>query len=232
MIILYRGDSIPTLGTVSDKEQKYKDFLTYVLSDGLMTRSFGTGKLSDLNNSLCELVSHHCCKLETYERSVFLSFTTSEETANAFMSTENNAEFQICSFQEASHFIWKLELKDLSPVKNGVFSYTYVENVDNFQRHSPSVLTQRGFDPKALATYIVHQKIKEEPRKHSALVIDVNTFLKTCNLNNPNVKQAIQSSEHEKEWLIFPTDPLAGGGFEGRLFLSKNLSIHDFCKKV
>lgn len=228
---LYRGDSIPKEGETDPLEERYKNFLKYFLSEGLMTRSFGTGRANDLDRSLCELVAEHTCQIGFYSRSIFLSFSTSDEVANVFMEDSDSSSYQVCPFSEATHFIWRLELKNLKPIRPGLFGYIYTESGFNVEQFLPPAVTSKGFNPQAHAQYLIHRQMKDSPRQHSAYVIDVNTFLKNCDKSVPHLSEAIGLSSSEREWLVCPTDPLPGGGYEGRIYLSEAIFVHNYCKR-
>jgi hypothetical protein len=166
--------------------------------------------------------------------SPLISFSEEAKESFKYLDRTKKLDFEDAELSEATHFIWKLENLEAEEVVKGVYRIVYKASTDNV-KHFLNEELSRGLTMGGVAKMIVHQNIENDSSDHYALLIDVVTYLE----NNPNpigvelevFERAKFFSSRDKEWLLYPQDPMKDGrGFDARFTLNIHLSLLHWMK--
>lgn len=254
---LFRGDALPTkVYSHTDPRHRGSTFANYFDSEGLMAKFCDGGQSKWMKKPLAYLVAAHVGFIKKGEpkewseevrisnHSPFISFSESEETAFDYMDRSGKAEFEHCHLEEATHFMWKLSNVNACEIAPGHFRFTYkasIETVkhlleDQAQRIDVSTeMGQNALLTRVLPKAIVASNTQADKSDHLAELIEVSTFLRNSDVSmiDPNVlNRALHFGDTTKEWLLFPTDPFSGGGYNSRFTLNKHIALHGWFRKM
>lgn len=170
--------------------------------------------------------------------SPLISFSESQESAFRF-SNRKETPLRPCKIYEASHFIWQFEAIVEGEIEPGRYAFMYKTDSSNcldfvreqFWRGFESVSNGGPISGVALPLLdaIAGVYADLDQNEHYAEIIDVVTFIdakKALISNEKLATKAINRAERDREWLIYPMDPMSDGlGYSGRLGMSKHLSV-------
>lgn len=245
---LYRGDSIPnSMRSHSDPLHRGKTFAEFYLSEGLMAKSADGAIGKHLEMDTDYLINTHVgYKQGTHnepseeewisKHSPFISFSEDKQSAMYFADRTKKKNLASCQFEEAEHFLWKLEGIPGVKLKEGLYGLAFKTSTCNVQKF----LTDRVQEANAgsveaalsiLPILIVHGHIDQDTSWHQAILIDVVTYLKSNDGRNVSTElkdRAIQRAEKWSEWLLYPIDPMPDGkGFSARFPPNQHLDLVD-----
>jgi len=237
--ILFRGDSIPAN---PKKSEKGCTFCEYYLGNGLLAK-FADGGGSNILQGRDELdmvLAHIGYEKGTPDEkfsfhSPMLAFTSSEDVAVTFMDRTGKKHFEECGFENATHFIWKLEF-DLPDTKTpGRYELYYEKSSENVM---PFIIDKlrNGYteeaatgNPNTLANALgeLLAAANSPETQYRILIFDAGTFLKsqdTSRKDQASMERALVRSSRDKEWLIYPCTPMPDGtGVSSRFQMNKYL---------
>lgn len=238
---LYRGDSLPAIvRATADPLHRGRTFADYFITEGLMAKSADGGRGEDLSKPHEYIFLSHIGYLSnTPEQRIsyhspMLSFSSDIDSANYFKDRTEKKQFSNCELREATHFIWKILIKDVKEIKNGLYEFTYKASTKNVEKFKISNPTNDNLI-EAIAESIVHQHIEEDVSTHVAWLYDAVTFIQKNNFtayDQALVSRALQRAQDSSEWLLYPRSPMPDGrGFSARFTLNEQLYVEQFCKE-
>ena len=245
---LYRGDSIPRPVLSADRKVRGKTFAKHFCGTGLMAK-FGDGGLHSLvrGKSMRQIAEEHIGyvagqpseKLALH--SPMLSFSSSQERAFEFLerSEKKRLRLEECPFEDATHFLWELEVGLPAPVQPGLYHIEYkadpahcTEIVER-QLHLGIETYDLNGNPHpfsaALGSVVAMNYAAADTSRHQAELIDAVAFLQE---DRPGADTGVLANARERarrdfEWLLYPTDPLDGSGGppSAAFMMNKHLSV-------
>lgn len=249
---LYRGDSLPREVAAANSRIRGRTFADHFIGNGLMAK-FADGGTSELllGKSLLQLVLEHVGyesgtpAERLSDHSPFISFSMSEACAFAFSERKEKKRLRLqpCHLDEATHFVWELEIdmeRDVKKVKPGQFDLEYSANPTNCSSFIEEEL-RRGIqkevtthDPWALACalgkYIACRHATADSSIHRAVLVDVVSFVceqDTSTFDNQLVRNTIERATRDHEWLIYPADLMPNGqGVSARFTMNRHLGVY------
>jgi len=169
------------------------------------------------------------------KHSPFLSFSTHADMAANFADRTGKKLLRPCTFEQATHFIWRLTLPALEPYRglgDGVYVLKYRASADNVRAflQADIIRANRGDDEAAIRaalTQLVHGYIAADHSEHIAAIIDIETLLEST--RQPGQRElwdrALERARRSSEWLVYPMDLMPDGhGFSARLSLNRFLA--------
>lgn len=243
----YRGDSIADdILEISRLNLREEKFLKQYLAEGLFAKSARNGMpfWDDIAYWVAAHVGHtkNSHEEKMYRISPFLSFSTEEKTALAFMDNGKRHDYMECKFFDATHFLWSV--KGTKAIQYpydktlGIYQFEYYASTNNVDKILLRILSESDVDKlRASVIKAVHQNISVDINPHYALWIDAYTYLSKhtkVQKEHPNlVRNALKNAYSYSEWLLCPFDPMLDGqGFSARFHLNDNLDISGCYKKV
>lgn len=201
---LYRGDNIFNKLT---QPQIYR-------FDGLRTKAFGQGDPAYIKkNGLIDCIRKHVkpesnIDKDFYNKTDFISFTTDINRAMYWLSDQNKIVLEECltDFHETRYlFEFSLQDSELVELEKGVYSFRY--------RCNPSLKTANS--PSAIFSATLHLMygVNQCPicnctlPNHEIILIDTEVYLLE-HAKEEKYNGAIAFSQADKEWLIWPSDPI------------------------
>ena len=175
-----------------------------------------------------------------------ISFSTRMETAIGY-SNRRTKDLAPCQPEEATHFVWRfhpqLEEIQIPPGSSlpGIYGFRYVGNHVNVQTYLNEALARglldfaaRGrFPSSALANHFVAKP--PSGGEHVALLFHVPTVVSSPLVDGKDERLVANARERglrDDEWLVYPCDPLSGGGIDARLKMNAHLFVHAFMKSA
>ena len=244
---LYRGDSLPRQVYVASGRDRGRTFADHFCGNGLMAK-FGDRGMSTLlqGKDLLDIVlnhvgydvSHHEEALA--DHSPLISFSKDPETAFNFSERTGKKDLEECFLEEATHFMWELEIELPSPSELGRYKFTYKADPVNCRMLIQEQL-QRGLlreavrgDTETIAKAIMNaaamHTADSDERDHYAELIDVVTYVQTQDTSRREkrlVDNTLQRSSRDLEWLLYPKDPMLNGhGFSARFSMNRHLRVY------
>lgn len=156
---LFRGDKLPHSVMAAEETARGRTFANHFCGNGLMAKfaDDGSGQLLG-GKDLLQLVLEHVgydngtSAQELSYHSPLLSFT--DETDKAFVFCERNEKKRLrlkpCALDEATHFVWRLELELPRQTEAGCYDLVYRADPVNCLPFVNEQL-QRGFHEEAVA---------------------------------------------------------------------------------
>jgi hypothetical protein len=240
-LTLFRGDSVPK--TVRD--QKGRTFPDFYKTEGLMARSCQSNYPADLFKPLAFLVAAHIgyeaggeieARINAY--SPFLSFAKERDHAWHFLDRTGKKEFEKCPLEQATHFLWRLDLDldALPEVEPGCYEFVYRASTRNVDRFRDEKIKQVNAGDEsaiisAVVMQLVHGHVAADMSDHRARVIDPVRYLASA---PPSVvpaalrDRAIELARKWSECLIYPMDAPGPTGFSARFTLNDCLDFDSF----
>ena len=211
-----------------DRNREGRDFVTYGLLMGLRAR-FSDGGSSQILNKPGGIVGYVLAHVgwspgsdeEVFSRySPAISFSSSLEIAKNYMVGGKNSSCELCHVRDSEVLLYRLEFdpEDLPLTSlDHVRWLLFERSVENCTPHLQASATVGESLLLSRSQEIVQA---ENGLLHRALLIDVLSFLKAkesefyskypkkaAELYGP----AIEKAERDKEWLLYPFDPMEDG---------------------
>lgn len=247
---LYRGDSLPSSVVKASRSSRGRTFAGHFCSNGLMAK-FADGGSSDLlgGKDLLQLILEHVGYESGSEserlayRSPLLSFSSSLDCAFTFCERRQEKRDQLvpCLFEDATHFIWELDVDPAECQTVGLYMLEYESDPINClsitgrQINDGMVSAAESGDCRlllsALASSIVQTYTLVDTEPHSAALIDVVRYIEyqrssggLAGRDQHLLTNACQRASRDEEWLLYPMDPMPDGcGFSARFSMNKHL---------
>jgi hypothetical protein len=173
--------------------------------------------------------------------SPMLSFSSSRDRAFAFLERSEKKRLKLieCAFEDASHFLWELDVELPKPSPPGLYHLEYKADpvhcrdiVERQLRRGLEIEAQDG-NPyplmSALGTGIATGYAAADVTIHRAELIEALEFLRE---DRPNADASVlanarQRAERDLEWLLYPTDPMEDGTGppSARFTMNEHLSV-------
>lgn len=242
---LFRGDS---LGKRNRHAPRGRTFAEYFVSTGLMAR-FADGGSSRLlkGRTLLDLVlahigyEHGTSEQELSYRSPMLSFSADEDRALRFAERTGRKRLIPCPIEDGTHFLWCLDAP-LQPISPGLYRFEYKADPVNCEaiverqivRAQRVLLTGESEDliGVAVGNDAALGILRQDAEQHYAKVIDVETFMKDQLAKGETadvrlVERTLEFASRDREWLVYPQDPMPDGGpgYSARLLHNRHLSV-------
>jgi hypothetical protein len=243
----YRGDSIPNQVQGVARNERGRTFADHFCGNGLMAK-FADGGSSRLlhGKDLLDMILSHVGyehdqpeKLFSY-RSPFLSFTQDSGAAFGFAKRTGKKDLEECLLEDASHFVWELDIDLPNEVEPGRYEFSYKASSENYASLVAEQI-QRGLEQEAL-TGNAHDLVKgimnltaiyhaeADPRNHRAELIDVVRYVQSHNTISRDsrlVSNTLERAYRSREWLLYPTDPMEDGpGLSYRFATNRHLRVY------
>jgi len=213
-LVLYRGD----------RNSEGRDFVTYGLLLGLRAR-FSDGGSSQILNKPGGIVGYVLAHVgwspgsdeEVFSRySPAISFSSSLEIAKNYMVGGKNSSCERCPLRDSDVVLYSLEFEPEKLARtplDGVGWLFFERSIDNCIPHFLDPSTPGEQLLLARSQEIVRN---ENGKLHQAIVIDVLSFLKAKESEFHSkvpkeaelYKTALEKAERDKEWLLYPFDPM------------------------
>lgn len=249
---LYRGDSIPSKVRAAGRADRGRTFAEHICGAGLMAKFADEGS-GDLlrERTLLDIVLAHVGYLSgTPEeklsyRSPLISFTEDESHALAFANRSGRKALVKCSVEDASHFVWMLDIDLPKESAPGHYRFEYRASsvnchgavncqIEKAARREAKV-GDMGLIPRALMNWAALQAADNDPRNHSAELINVVTFIEGSDVSRVDpqlVARAKARASRSSEWLLYPTSPMdESGGISSRFAMNRHLHIYTCLKE-
>lgn len=245
---LYRGDSIPSQVLSANRKDRGKTFAKHFCGTGLMAK-FGDNGFHSLvqGKSMRQIVEEHIGYVTGHPseklslHSPMLSFSSCRDRAFKFLERSEKKRLRLveCGFEDATHFLWELDVELQAPSEPGLYHVDYksdpvhcVEIVERQLRQGLETEAQDR-DPYplmlALGNVVAMRHAAADRGRHRADLIDAVEFLRGDRLGaDPSVlANAREKAERDREWLLYPADPMVDGtGPPSACFLmNKHLSV-------
>lgn len=249
---LYRGDSVPKSLTGITREDRGRSFANHFCGSGLMTKfaDGGYSRLLDEKEVLDMVLSHVGYSPGESEQefsyfSPFLSFSEDEDSAFYFAERSGKKNLEECYIEDATYFIWELDVELLNEIEIGRYQLTYKASSINCIELVSSQI-QRGLEHEAatqnidklamgLMNLAAMSYVESGSITHSAELIDVMRYVQNCDTTCSKtrlVNNTLERASCSREWLLYPTDPMIDGrGYSFRFAMNRHLSVHR-CYKV
>ncbi|WP_234264551.1 hypothetical protein [Hydrogenophaga sp. NFH-34] len=247
---LYRGDSVPSNSGSGKAGDRGRTFAEYFVSNGLMAKFSDGGSCALLDGKdLIDLVLAHVGyeqngseKALAY-RSPMLSFSECESTALKFTTGRRKAEnFNLCSFEDATHFVWMLQVDLPEESSAGVFELGFEADAKNLneliddQLHRSRLRQAETGDmsliPVAIMNRASAQLAAGDKSEHRAILVNVVRMLSAIKQEGRNpllLSNTIVRASRDKQWLLYPSDPMPdGSGLSSRFPMNIHLHIHKY----
>lgn len=207
---LFRGDNIHNL----TEPGRYR-------FDGIMSKSFGKGKPAYieaqglLNNIRAHINPASASDRLVYDKTEFISFSSSENRALYWLSSKNADKITICQkdYQETRYlFILEFGGDELLPIdkSNTMFLFHFSCNPALKTFNTDSILTQALFSVVHPNTHYKSCPVCMGVHKnHSIVIINTVKYLETYK-NSTAFDQAISNAKADAEWVILPVDSVSG----------------------
>lgn len=245
---LYRGDSLPSVVISAERKVRGRTFARYFCGNGLMAK-FCDGGFHSLvrGKSTRQIVEEHIGyvtgqpseKLALH--SPMLSFSSSRERAFVFLERSEKKRLKLveCRFEEASHFLWELDVELPAPSMPGLHHIEYNadpvhcrEIVERQLRLGLEAEAQDA-DPlrfmEALGAAIALGHAAADASVHRAELINALEFLGGDRPNADAIvlANARERAERDLEWLLYPKDPMDDGTGppSARFMMNKHLRV-------
>lgn len=245
---LYRGDSLPSQVLSADRKVRGKTFAKHFCGSGLMAK-FGDGGFHSLvrKKSMRQIVEEHIGyvtgqpseKLALH--SPMLSFSSCRGRAFEFLERRKKKRLRLvqCSFEAATHFCWELDVGLPAPSKPGLYHIEYnadpvhcIEIVERQLRQGLETESQDG-NPhpfmSALGSVVAMNHAAADMGLHCADLVDAVEFLREdrSGADASVLANARRRAERDREWLLYPADPIDGGTCppSACFMMNKHLSV-------
>lgn len=252
-MILYRGDSLPD---PSKERTRGKTYAEHFCGNGLMAK-FADGGTSELikNRSLLDYILSHVGyeqersdKLFSYY-SPMISFSADEDIATGYFKARagKKKQFVPCEFYEANHFVFEFNFDaDPIPTIPGLYFFTFKTNSVNCRefneiqlKHGLIKEAEEG-DSSLLGNAILNNIVAgiadKDEKTHLAFIFDVFKFVSnqdTSHQKEKLVKKTLERAEKDKEWLLYPCDPMNEGlGVSAKFPMNEHLRVHSYFKSI
>jgi hypothetical protein len=174
------------------------------------------------------------------DHSPLISFSKDPETAFNFSERTGKKHLKECFLEEATHFMWELEIKLSSSSNLGVYKFTYNADPVNCKAFVQEEL-QRSLlreaesgDVDTVAKAIMNVSAMShadgDERDHYAELIDAVTYVQahdTSRREKRLVDNTLKRSSRDFEWLLYPKDPMPNGhGFSARFSMNPHLRVY------
>jgi hypothetical protein len=252
---LYRGDSLPPCSTA--KSNKGRTFAEYFISTGLMAKfaDGGSSKLIEKKDIATMTICHIGYKNNSTEqklsfRSPLISFSESIDIAKNFSTARSKINTPVaCAIDEATHFIWELSFEPTKPDAPGIYTLKFKKdsvNLDNLLRDSEREIIDSFNNPnqdlhllmRRVGNFVMQSTSLVNGNKdlsdNYAKIINAAEFIANSEFPQEykeTAKVAFDRASRDKEWLIFPCNPMPNGyGFSARFPVNKHLKIFQYYK--
>lgn len=249
---LYRGDRFPLPILSTRGRHRGRTFADHFCGNGLMAK-FADGGISRLleRKDLVDLVLAHVGydvgrpEQELADHSPLISFSEDKRTAFGFVDRTHSLDLEECLFDDATHFMWQIEIALPSPRQPGLYEITYEADPVNCMALVEQQLTRGvsrevnsgNFDSiaKSLMNAVAMAHAAEDQRMHYARLIDVLTYVNSQDVSGREarlVNNTLQRADRDREWLLYPNDLMPDGhGFSARFTMNRHLAVHS-CYRV
>lgn len=245
---LYRGDSLPPQVLSVDRKVRGRTFAEYFCGNGLMAK-FADGGFSGLvrGKGTRQIAEEHIGYVasEISERvalhSPMLSFSASRDRAFAYLERNKKRQLRLveCQFEDATHFLWELDIDLPEPSEAGLFHLEYtanpvhcVEIVERQLRHGIEAQAREGnLQPLlfAMGSAIAVGHAAADASLHHADLIDAVEFLRDDRPGSDArvLGNARARAERDFEWLLYPADPMPDGAGlpDARFMMNQHLMV-------
>lgn len=221
-----------------------RTFADHFCGNGLMAK-FADGGTSTLlqGKRLLDMILSHV----GYERgqpeqafsyhSPFLSFTRDLEAALNFSERTRKKELEECPLEDASYFVWELDIDLPDEVEPGRYQFVYKASSVNCRQHvysqiqrAPELVANTG-DGDILAVGLMNlfamRNADADSRDHCAEIIDVVTYVQGHDTSGHDLRlvaNTLERARRSREWLLCPTDPMEdGSGLSSRFVMNRHL---------
>lgn len=241
---LYRGDSLPSPVRSASGRARGRTFADLFCGTGLIAK-FGDGGSSELlqGKDLLDIVLCHVgydvgqSEQALADYSPLISFSEDPEKAFDFSERTGKKGLEECVFENATHFVWELNRELPPPLEPGRYRFTYRADSTNcrtlvqaqFQRGlaREAVTGKPDLLAKALMNGYATIYAGMDESEHYAELIDVVTYARTQDTAQRErrlVKNTLARSSRDREWLLYPQDPMPDGfGFSAVFSMNRHL---------
>jgi hypothetical protein len=176
-----------------------------------------------------------------YLHSPMLSFSSSWDRAFKFLERSEKKSLRLveCGFEDATNFLWELDVELPAPSEPGLYHLQYKSNPVNCIEIVERQLRQgletkaHGGNPyplmSALGNIVVMKHAAADQSQHLADLIDAVEFLRGDRLGaDPSVlSNARKKAARDLEWLLYPADPMDDGSGppNAHFMMNKHLSV-------
>lgn len=245
---LYRGDSLPSQMCDASRRDRGRTFADHFCGHGLSCKfaDNGCSSLLEPKNLVNFVVSHVGYNRDEAEQdfadhSPLISFSADPDRAFYFTDRTERKDLRECPFDEATHFVWKLDFDLSLPSQPGLYEFTYTANSVNCRRFVEDQV-RRGLAraasgdidtiAEAMKNQIAGFYADSDNTTHVAQIIDVVTYINgqyTSRRKKELVDNALERASRASEWLLFPQEPgPKGHGFSGRFSMNRHLSAYQW----
>jgi hypothetical protein len=245
---LYRGDSLPQSVLTVNSRDRGRTFADHFCGAGLMAK-FGDQGLNSvlIGKDLLEIVLSHVGydagqpEQDLADHSPLISFSEDPETAFTFTAPRRDRnDFEECVLDEATHFMWELDIDLPPPSEPGRYRFEYEADPVNCRaivqgqlRRSLLRDAENG-DADGIAEAMMNlsamSHAEADESSHYAELIDVVTYIQNQNTSGRTsrlVDNTLQRSTRDREWLLYPRDPMPNGhGFSARFSMNRHLLVY------
>jgi len=244
---LYRGDSLPGPVLKADRRDRGRSFADHFCGTGLVAKFADRGANALLRDKLLldMILSHVGYERHTQEecfssRSPFLSFTSKIDKAFDFAERTHKKKLVICPLEDASYFLWELDIDLPNEVDPGRYEFHYKANSINCRSFVMGQI-QRGYEIEAqtgdqhdlamgLMNLIAGCIADKDTSDHSAELVHVVPYVTqhdTIEKNQCLVTNTVNRASSVDEWLLYPTDSMKDGfGVSSRFIMNQHLRVH------
>jgi hypothetical protein len=166
-----------------------------------------------------------------------ISFSEAPETAFTFSERTGKRDLDECFFENATHFVWELNIELPPPLEPGRYRFTYRADSTNcrtlvqaqFQRGlaREAVTGKPDMLAKALMNGYATVYADMDESEHYAELIDVVTYVRAQDTRQRErrlVENTLARSSRDREWLLYPQDPMPDGlGFSAVFCMNEHL---------
>lgn len=239
---LYRGDSLPNPARSTSGRARGRTYPDLFCGSGLIAKFSGTSTLLQ-GKDLLDIVLCHVgydvgqSEQALADHSPLISFSEDPEKAFDFSERTGKKGLEECVFENATHFVWELNIELPPPVEPGRYRFTYKAGPSNcwpfirerfwrgVAREAETANPHDLFSALRDGFGAVYAGMDES--EHYAELIDVVTYVKAQDTRQRErrlVENTRVRSSRDREWLLYPQNPMPDGfGFNAVFSMNRHL---------